>query len=98
MLDSFRNCLGFQREQADPSTSSNDCIFCNVTSERGFNVVYEVCLAKLTELEEDDSRPADTLTLRTTGRQLHRILGPLAWCKTPSALCAENPHRSVVFA
>ena len=47
MLEALRGCLG----RAPPSGTVNgkrempeDCIFCGITKERGFNVAFEVIL------------------------------------------------------
>ncbi|KAK9893603.1 HIT-like protein [Cystobasidium minutum MCA 4210] len=64
MLSIFRSCLGLDR-QADPPTptKAKQCIFCNVTSERGFNVVYE-----------DDK--FTVFTDRSPGARLHLLCVP----------------------
>lgn len=83
MLSSFRNCLGFQEQQAKTSTiSPKACLFCNVTKERGFNVVYEVGVpvsasvpqALLTHPLQDSN--FTVFTDRSPGARLHLLCVP----------------------
>ena len=83
MLDSLRGCLG-RPPKASEAVSPQNCIFCNVTAERGFRMSYKVGRLLQCVLITRLNSPRSAI-----GRHIYSFSRQIAWGAIAPAMRAE---------